>query len=152
MTSIINQRVILRGGLEVSSLKSNKLPQPGNLLLYVDPDGGLGVKNGADQTFNLATQQGVSVKEVSGDYSILQTDNIILVDCSINPVTLTLPDLFNVSAKSFVILDKKSKCRTNPITVQSQPGQTVMGTSTVLMNLDGMSLTLLSNGATWSII
>lgn len=128
MTTIINQRVILNAGLEVSSLKSNKLPKNGNLLLYVDGNGSLGVKNSADDVYVLSTQEGLSIKNINNDYIILETDNILLIECYLNPILLTLPDINNVSyGKTYKIVDSLNNCKAYPITIQTHNLQKILG-------------------------
>lgn len=89
-----------------------------------------------------------TVTAVSGDYSILATDSILLVTCSSADITLTLPT--PVSGKIFYV--KKLDSTIYKIIVSRNASESIDGRTTVEIYNQYDSIQLVSNGTNWYLI
>lgn len=89
-----------------------------------------------------------TVTAVSGDYSILATDSILLVTCSSADITLTLPT--PVSGKIFYV--KKLDSTTYKVIVSRNASESIDGRTTVEIYNQYDSMQLVSNGTNWYLI
>ena len=88
--------------------------------------------------------------EVNSNYTALLTDEVILVDSTNNPVTITLPIVSPVG-KRYYIKDKFGTTDINPITISAIPNQ-VDNNSGFTLTVDRQSILSHSDGTNWWII
>jgi hypothetical protein len=81
---------------------------------------------------------------VSGNYSILTTDNFIAAS---GTGTDTLPTAVGVTGKSYTI----KNVGTGVITIATTSAQTIDGVTTYVIRTTNSGITVLSNGANWLI-
>ena len=91
-----------------------------------------------------------TIKNITGSsYTILNTDKIVAVSYSGGSVALTMPTATSSFTTSTLdIIDQGGFSRANPITVTTQTGEYINGQSSLLINVNYMSVTLYSNGGT----
>jgi hypothetical protein len=130
---------ILTGtGLDLS------LANAASLWLAYDPDssrwriiGGSGAGGGAS-----------TITAVSGNYSILLTDSVLLVTCSSADLTLTLPT--PTSGQMFYV--KKLDSSIYKVIVSKNASETIDGRSTIEIYNQYDSIQLVSNGTNWFLL
>lgn len=87
----------------------------------------------------------------TSNYTITGTDSeIIPVDTTSNPVTITLPATPSIS-KIYTIVDVGGYANTNYITLNGN-GPNIVGAATYLIDIEYTAITCWYNGTTWSII
>lgn len=86
----------------------------------------------------------------TGTYAILRTDNIILCDATSAAFTATLPTAVNFTGQTYTI--KKTDSSVNAVTVGTTSSQTIDGSTTAVISTQYASITVVSDGANWSII
>lgn len=82
---------------------------------------------------------------VTATYAILTTD--FLVDCTANTFTVTLPTAVGVTGRIYDIKNSG----TGVITVATTGGQTIDGSATALLQVQNVSITVMSDGANWKV-
>jgi hypothetical protein len=82
----------------------------------------------------------------TGTYTIVGTDSVI--DCTSGTFTVTLPTAVGITGKQFTIKNSGSGI----ITVATTSSQTIDGGTTAVMNVQYLSITVVSDGANWKII
>ena len=97
-----------------------------------------------------SSQQVVQIKAV--DYQTQLPDDIILVDTTLNPVTITLGNTSAKAGKSVVIKDATGTAGVNNITVQGQGGQEIDGALEHVIEYSREALKLICDGTDWHII
>lgn len=80
------------------------------------------------------------------------SDLVVLMDATSGVVTATLPTAVGIAGRQYKIKDWKGKSATNNITIATTSAQTIDGSSTKILNSNYSSLTVISDGANWSII
>lgn len=88
---------------------------------------------------------------VTAAYTVLTTDYILGVNGLTAAITITLPTAVGVTGQTYIIKDEGGQAATYNITIATA-SQTIDGASTYVMNTNYQSLTLVSNGANWSIL
>lgn len=89
-----------------------------------------------------------TVTAVSGNYSILSSDSVLLVTCSSADITLTLPTL--VSGKMFYV--KKLDSTIYKVIVSKNASETIDGRSTVEIYNQYDSIQVVNNGTNWFLL
>jgi len=107
----------------------------------VDWDGGAVLHNGT------GSQLESPIKNISGSYAVSTFDEIIGVDTSVNPVTITFPSA-NAGKYQYVVKDEGFNSSAKPITFVSQDSNDRWenGETEVKIRTNGISLTVYSNG------
>jgi hypothetical protein len=90
-----------------------------------------------------------SVRTITANYTVTSQDSVILVDASGGSVTITVPAL--LSGTTIVI--KKKDLSSNAVVLQSSViGATFDGQSSLSITIDYNSVSVITDGANWSII
>ena len=94
------------------------------------------------------------VKSISTDLTVSpqQSETIYLVDSTNNTVTLTISTLSMESGKSITIKDAKGQSENNIITVEGENSETIDDKSSITIQSNYTSITLISDGNNWFII
>lgn len=87
---------------------------------------------------------------VNTNYNATLTDEVILVDSTSNPVTVTLPAV-HPTGKRYFIKDKYGTTDVNPIAVISSPNQ-IDNSSSFGLTVDKQSVLAHSDGTNWWVI
>lgn len=95
---------------------------------------------------------GIFFKSISSAYSITNTDQAVLVNCTSGAVTVTLPNANGINGKIFYIKDWKGQSATHTITIATTSSQTIDGSSTQTLTTNYQAIEVMSDGANWSII
>jgi hypothetical protein len=90
----------------------------------------------------------VSLQTVTGNYTLVSTDTIVLANCSSN-CTQTLPTA--VGAKGTLYTIKMINAPTSQVTVATTGGQTIDGQTTQILSTQYLSVDLTSDGSNWFI-
>lgn len=87
---------------------------------------------------------------VTADYTALLTDEVILVDSTTGPVTVTLPSL-HPRGKRYYIKDKYGTTDSNPITVTATPNE-VDSLLSYVLSVETQAILAHSDGYNWWIL
>jgi hypothetical protein len=90
-----------------------------------------------------------NARNISSNSNILSSDDVVLVDCSISNVNLTLPSAVNLAGKKLVI---KRKTGNFSLTVLPSGSQTIDGQLSFSINNNYQSIKVVSDGSNWFII
>lgn len=101
----------------------------------------------ASWAFTSAT---VGTTNVSANYTVLTTDNMVNVDASGGAITLSLYTASGNTGK--VLYLKKTDTSFNAVTIDPSGAETVGGSSTTTLNTQGEMLVIVSDGTNWNII
>src|SRR5439155_7648437 len=86
----------------------------------------------------------------SGDYTVLSTDEIVFVNCSGGPVTITLLTAVGRAGKLYTI--KKTDSSTNLLTIATTSSQTIDGSTTQTTSDQYTAIEVCSDGTNWGVI
>jgi len=120
----------------------------GASLGYIYTSSSAGVGSWASPASVMAAPHAYVAK--SSDYTAAATDEIIYVDCTSGPVTITLPTAVGVAGKVYTI--KKVDSTTNILTVATTSSQTIDGSTTQTTDMQYTAISMNSDGANWGII
>lgn len=87
------------------------------------------------------------ITSINSNYTILSTDDVLLVDVSSNPVTITLQAASTRQTKRITIKHIAGNIKNNPITVSAPGGDSVENDSDLIFKINEFSITLQSDGA-----
>jgi hypothetical protein len=90
-----------------------------------------------------ATIQGT---EIFDDYTLTDTDNIILVNTTVGAVTLTLPPAAGNAGRTYTI---KLSTAVNRLTIVADGSETMDGHTTLRLETAGQAVRLVSDGSNW---
>lgn len=102
------------------------------------------------------TGSAVRVKSITGNYTALWSDTVLLVNATGGNITVTLPDSGTVASpkdemgKIFHV--KKVDASANTVTVDGFSTQTIDGATTNVISTQYDSITIVSDGSNWHII
>lgn len=102
------------------------------------------------------TGSAVRVKSITGNYTALWSDTVLLVNATGGNITVTLPDSGTVASpkdemgKIFYV--KKVDATANTVTIDGYSTQTIDGATTNVINTQYDSVTIVSDGSNWHII
>ena len=127
-----------------------------------NPDGGLIVFDSKDHLFKgktwnsgwqvLSPGSAVgTISTITQAYSILSTDDVLLVDGSGGAFTVTLPSAVSNSGKVYEI-KRTDETPANTVTVGTTSSQTIDGSTTTTLNTQYEVIKVVSNGTNWSIL
>lgn len=83
-------------------------------------------------------------------YTLVDDDDVILADATVAGFTLSLPAAAGRSGRTFDI--KKIDSSVNGVTVDPNGAETIDGSTTIVLNVQHHSVTLISDGSNWRII
>lgn len=92
----------------------------------------------------------VNIGNISADYTLDYTDDVLIVDATSGDVTLTLPSAVNSSGKSFCF--KKIDNSGNKIIITPQTDETIDGQDLLVLQNAYDVYWIVSNGAVWYIV
>lgn len=92
---------------------------------------------------------GISVFTTSGN---LSNEIVVLVDVSVTPITLTLPNATGNFGRQFIIKDWRGNSSVRNITINTSLGQTIDGNSSKIINTNYASFYVVSDGSNWAVI
>ena len=102
---------------------------------------------GAPVNFGASVSQ--PVRSINTDYVITNFDRMIFADTSSGSKTIYLPSATTTAGREFII---QTISATNRITIQAYTGETVDGTSNIVISGAGTTITLISNGTNFKSI
>lgn len=109
---------------------------------------GTGVALITDGSGNLRWGNGIA--SVSNSYTATSTATVIMANASGQSLTVTLPDATTLSGTIYRI--KRLNSGANTVTIATTSAQTIDGQTTQILNLQYVSVDLISDGSNWSII
>lgn len=124
-------------------------------LTTVDPDNDLHIIYDSSLGVNLKSSLAKTnnylsvIAATSSTFNVLDIHNTILVDASLNIVTLALPPAATVKGKLFII---KAEDVTNAIIIDPNTTETIDGAATLSLNIADQVVTIQSNGVSWLVI
>jgi len=128
---------------------------PGTMITLPDPPvqpSDVVNKAYVDYLFSLVTSTAlISTITVVGPYSVLPTDDTILVDTTSIASTITLPAT-HIAGKEYFIKDKFGTSSINNITVLSADGDTVDLLASFVMNVNYQGIMIISDGTNWFVV
>ena len=127
--------------LQIDNLASGTLD---NVLMH-DPATGKVVTGTVSSVLNSNT-----ITSVSGNYTALSTDDIVLVDASGGDVTITLPLVANNNGK--VLRVKKDEGSANNVVIDGNGAETIDGSTSQTTNVPWTGWVIACNGSKWSIV
>lgn len=92
-----------------------------------------------------------AVRFTAIDYLAEGSDRVILVNTTLDPVTITLP-ADHVQGKVYEIKDHAGTANVNPITIVSEDGDTIDTEASFTIVAPYQSITLVSDGVNWNIV
>src|SRR5712692_5184746 len=92
----------------------------------------------------------VPVTSVTGTYTALSSDTVILANATSGAFTTTLPTAVGIPGKSYTVL--KSDSGSNAVTVGTTSGQVISGKSSFSLPYQYSVVTVLSDGANWETV
>lgn len=107
------------------------------------------LNNAVTSTTNWQLPGASNITSKTTTYAVVNTDNIIF--CSGSSFTVTLPTAVGIPGVKFIV-KKTDTSLTNLITIATTSSQTIDGSTTYVINLQYESITVVSDGANWSIL
>jgi len=86
----------------------------------------------------------------TGNYTLTATDAVVLVSASSGANTQTLPTAVGITGTQYTI--KKTDTSLNVVTIATTSSQTIDGATTNVIATPYESVTVVSDGANWSIV
>lgn len=94
-------------------------------------------------------QKPYPVTPVSSNYTVNIVDELILVNATAGPVTITL---ISAVATPNIYTVKKTDASVNTVTIAAAGGQTIDGASTVVLSAQWSSVTAIPSGGNWYVV
>lgn len=116
--------------------------------LGINPSGTFGTV--VDRLNSLDTNNQKNIVTVTENYSVLLTDNKILVDATLAEVRITLPLAELCPGTEYKI--KKIDSSTNPMVIVGISSDTIDSKSAIVSKVQNAAYTVTSNGSNWFII
>lgn len=98
------------------------------------------------------SSQSKNIVTVNHDYTTTIEDQIILVDTTLNPVTITISHNNLIEGLELVIKDIGGNSKNNNITIVTDGYQKIDGDSFAKIDFSMISLTFITDGLNWYII
>lgn len=137
------QRVDLDTDTSSQSVIRKVIAGSGIAISFTGVDSGTG-----DVTItSTSTSTSLSVVTKTANYTITNTDDVVLVDCTAGNITITLPNVATATIKRFTI--KKIDASVNKITVQGDANIDTNATYPILFK--NTSIDLITNNVLWKI-
>lgn len=92
----------------------------------------------------------VAISTKNANYTVLNSDNVLLANCALNSVTFALPAA--ASAVGQVFFFKKIDSSVNPMIIDANSGELIDGQLTQQTTVQWESFTLVSDGVAWYVI
>jgi hypothetical protein len=94
-----------------------------------------------------------SINNTNSPYTILSSDNVILVDTSTASVTITLPDTSSFTGSRKYTIKDIGNASTNSITINRSGSDTIDGSTSLTISTDYVAYNLVTDGiANWYVI
>lgn len=91
------------------------------------------------------------VTTVNVNYAATGSDEIILVNSSGGPITITIPGI-HITGKRYIVKDRNGTSATNNITIVSSDGDTFDGNPSIVLNNNKQSAMIHSDGTSWFVL
>jgi len=91
------------------------------------------------------------VTTVNTNYTANGIDEIILVNSTGGPITITIPGV-HVTGKRYIVKDRNGTAATNNITIVSGDSDTFDGSSNIVLNVTKQSAMIHSDGSVWYLL
>tara|TARA_Y100001973_G_C5176538_1_gene322324 strand:- start:867 stop:1556 length:690 start_codon:yes stop_codon:yes gene_type:complete len=88
-----------------------------------------------------------TVTDVRANYTVLTTDDLVQVDCSSAPITVTLPAASSANGYGFDI--EKTDTSKNMLIISPNGTDKIRGNSSVRFNQTGRRISIVSDGTEW---
>ena len=92
------------------------------------------------------------ISKVSGNFNIISTGSIYLINTTISGATGIFPNASGLAGYSFTIKDWRGNAGNHNIILSGTNNQTFDGSSSYTMNINYMALDFLSDGQNWCIV
>lgn len=92
----------------------------------------------------------VAISTKTGNYSLMLTDNVIIVDATSGAVTISLP--LSASATGHIFYVKKKDPTANAVIIQANGSELIDGSNTLTTTTQYESFTLVTDGTQWWVI
>jgi hypothetical protein len=106
--------------------------------------------NIVDKRQMLVLRRSRQVTSVSADYTVLDTDDVVLVDDSVASRAITLPTAVGRLTREFQVL--KTSFSSNYVRIIPNGTQTINGAPSYTINEQWDSVTMVSDGANWIVV
>ncbi|MFN8371192.1 MAG: hypothetical protein U0T83_11290 [Bacteriovoracaceae bacterium] len=110
---------------------------------------GIGIAT-PNSTLQVAGSVATKLLSKTANYTLTSSDSVILGDASGGTITLTLPTAVGIEGRQYTL--KKTDSSTNAVTVSTTAAQTIDGATSFSLANRYDNLTIVSDGANWSII
>jgi hypothetical protein len=127
----------------------NQVNHGGTGLNYVGPAGTILMSDGAQLVYRSldGSLAGNSFTNITSNTHLTASDSVILIDSTASPVTVYLYGT-PTSGRQIIIKDAAGFANTNNITINGN-GKSIDGVSSIVMQINYSSTTLLYNGTKW---
>lgn len=98
-------------------------------------------------TAYVTLQAGIS--NVTGNYTLASTSTVVLADASGASLTVTLPTAVGISGRVFRI--KRTSSGANTVTIATSASQTIDGATTQILNVQNVSVDVISDNSNWQL-
>ena len=105
----------------------------------------------ADTTSHLESQRFTVTEVAVGPYTVTDAHYAFMIDTSV-AITFNLPTAVGRSGQVYVFKDKTGNSAANNVTITPSLAETIDGAATLVMNVNKVSYTIMSNGINWYII
>jgi hypothetical protein len=146
----ITEECCRRFGYFWNSTRNNCFSQPNNgtrSFITAEAPTLAPTRFGAPVNFGASVSQ--PVRSINTDYVITNFDRMIFADTSSGSKTIYLPSATTTAGREFII---QTISEINRITIRAYTGETVDGTSNILISGAGTTITLISNGTNFKSI
>lgn len=129
---------------------SNLLGNTGDIFIKRSAEPYL-LKKNSDGWVNVNNKE-IVIVATSSTITATQSETVYLIDSRNTSITLTIPSNANEKGKLIIIKDMYGMAETNNIILTTENNETIDGQSTIIIEINYTSLTLVSDGNNWFII
>lgn len=115
--------------------------------LFVDNDGKLTADPAAFRTL-----PGMKRREVSANYAMVKTDELVAVTSTAAARTITLPPASSMRERLVTIKDESGGAGTNNITIDGYGAETIDGSATKVISSNYGTASMYSTGMAWFVV
>ena len=133
-------------GKKISELTNASTPLTGTEQVPLNQSG-VTLRATTQDIADLAASPSKVFTTITNNYTVLQTDDVVLVDSTTNSITITLQLAATRGQKPLVIKNIAGNTDNNPVTVQRSGADTIeTDTEVIVQGIDLFSLDLQSDG------